>query len=131
MSNIKYLSKFEKSKLTLQQQLALGTIHCQYWRAQKRWKKHIMCTGLTVRDCNPIAVKKLTTHTDSCYKHHHIDDIVTQGIGTHRVMDNRKPIKDKEIGYYVDRYCTSCGSLLIRRSPDTLVCLSCGKRYKT
>ena len=131
MSNIKYLSKFEKSELTLQQQLALGTIHCQYWQSKKRWKKHIMCTGLTVRDRNPLAVKKLTTHIDSPHKHHHIDDIVTQGIGTHRVTGNRKLIKDKEIGYYVDRYCTSCGSLLIRHDPDTLRCLSCGKRYKT
>jgi len=131
MGKIKYLSLFYKRHLSITQQLLLGPFHRDQNYSTERWKKHIMCTGLTVRDRNPMADKKLTTHIDSHYRHHYIDDIVTQGIGTHGVMGNRKPIKDKEIGYYVDRYCTSCSSLLIRHDPDTLVCLSCGKRYKT
>ena len=131
MEKLKYLSSFYRRHLSITQQLLLGSFHRDLNYSTKKWRKHILCTGLTVVDHNPIAARKLTTHTDSRYKHHYIDDIVTQGIGTHRVMGNRKPIKDKEIEYYVDRYCTSCGSLLIRRSPDTLVCLSCGKRYKT
>ena len=131
MGKLKYLSSFYRNHLSITQQLLLGSYHRDLNYSTKKWRKHILCTGLTVVDRNPIAARKLTTHIDSRYKHHYIDDIATQGIGTHRLMGNHNPIKDKEIGYYVDRYCTSCGSLLIRRSPDTLVCLSCEKRYKT
>lgn len=133
MGKLKYLSTFYKNHLTIDQQLSLGLFHSKLNYHNKQWKKHNICTGLhtehSFNSHNPIARKKLTNHSNDRIKQHYIDSIAIQGIGTHRVTEI-KDIKDKELYHYIDRYCCNCSSLLIRYDPDTLVCLSCNKKYR-
>jgi len=132
VNKIKYLSRFYKQYLTLEQQIAIGDFHSRLYKSNQRWTKHIRTVGIHVDDIKqPFAIKKHTGHADiqAYTSNSHItwyDRQAQQGTTT---TTQRKYMEDKDLSYYIDRYCTNCYSVLIRYSGTSMLCGRCGREY--